>query len=145
MARAAIDGRKNDLRAVMAELGFLDADPTLTADDLYQWFSDMLYEVLAPEQPVTYNQATTDRALRNLFDTRNRTGVLARLTVPEELTMTSRVIFAVNAISGSLNATLYARAAANDIDSVDEPVTEFGKAHHAWVRARGLPTALEPQ
>lgn len=145
MGRAAIEGRKNDLRAVMTELGFLDADPTLTADDLYHWFSQMLYEVLAPEQPVTYNQATTDRALRNLFDTRNHTGVLARLSVPEELTMTSRVIFAVNAISGSLNATLHARAAANDIDSVAEPVTEFGKAHHAWVRARGLPTALEPQ
>lgn len=145
MSRAAVDGRKNDLRAVMAELGFLDADPTLTADELYQWFSEMLYEVRAPEQPVTYNQATTDRALRNLFDTSNRTGVLARVSVPEELTMTSRVIFAVNAISGSLNATLYAREAANDIDSVAEPVTEFGKAHHAWVRARGLPTALDPQ
>lgn len=145
MGRAAIDGRKNDLRALMAELGFLDADPTLTADELYGWFSQMLVEVFATEQPVTYTQATTDRALRNLFDTRNHTGVLARLSVPEELTMTSRVIFAVNAISGSLNATLYARAAADDIDSVAEPVTEFGKAHHVWVRARGLPTALETQ
>ncbi|SBS71671.1 hypothetical protein MHPYR_120002 [uncultured Mycobacterium sp.] len=36
-----------------------------------------------------------------------------------------------------------ARASADDTDGVAEPVTELGKLHHAWVRERGLPGALE--
>jgi hypothetical protein len=31
----------------------------------------------------------------------------------------------------------------NDFDGVAEPTTELGKLHHAWVRERGLPSALD--
>lgn len=145
MSRAAIEGRMDDLRAVMADMGYLDADPTLTAEEIYQWWSEMLYEVVVADQPVTYGQETIDRVLRSLFDTRNSRGVLARLSVPQEFALSSRAVFAVNAISGTLGVTLDVRASVDDIDSVGEPVTELGKLHHAWVRERGLPTALDPQ
>jgi hypothetical protein len=29
------------------------------------------------------------------------------------------------------------------MDGVAKPVTEMGTLHHAWVRVRGLPTALD--
>lgn len=144
MSRAAFEGRLEDMRDLMAEMGFLDADPTLTTTELYRWWSELAHEPNAP-QPVTYGQETIDRYLRNLFDTRDRSDVVARLSVPEELTLSSRVMLAIAAVAGSLGVTLPARAIYDDMDSVAEPVTAMGKAHHAWLRDRGLPSALQPQ
>jgi hypothetical protein len=31
----------------------------------------------------------------------------------------------------------------DDMDGVVEPITELGKLHHAWVRERRLPGALD--
>jgi hypothetical protein len=42
-----------------------------------------------------------------------------------------------------LHATLPARAIADDMDGIAEPVTELGKSHHAWVRERDLPSAFD--
>ena len=53
MFRAALDGRKHDLRTVMTESGFLAPDSELTADDVYQWWAGLCYELLAP-QPATF-------------------------------------------------------------------------------------------
>ncbi len=144
MGRAAIEGRRQDMRDLMTEMGFLDADPTLTTAELYQWWSELAYEAFM-EQPATYGQETIDRYVRNLFDTRNRNDVIARLSVPEEFALSSRAMLAAAAVSGSLRATVPARAIFDDMDSVAEPITSMGKAHHAWLRERGLPTALQPQ
>ena len=55
MIRAAIDGRKHEMRDLMAELGYFAGGSTLSADEAYRWMAEVLYEVLAP-QPVTYTQ-----------------------------------------------------------------------------------------
>jgi hypothetical protein len=45
--------------------------------------------------------------------------------------------------AADLNATLPIRAILDDMDGIADPVTELGKLHHAWVRERGLPSALD--
>jgi hypothetical protein len=50
--------------------------------------------------------------------------------------------FTARAAAG-LNATLPIRAILEDMDGIADPVTELGKLHHAWVRERGLPSALD--
>ena len=47
------------------------------------------------------------------------------------------------AYSPACTPPLPARAIADDMDGVAEPITELGKQHHAWVRERGLPSALD--
>lgn len=143
MSMAAFDGRLDDLRDVMAHMGFLDADPTLSAAELYDWVRELLYEVFLEDQPVTYGPDTIDRVVHSLFDTRDPHSVLARMSVPAELSLSSRVTLGINALCGALNATLPARAIAEDLNDTAPAVTTLGKAHQAWVRERGLPNALD--
>jgi predicted unusual protein kinase regulating ubiquinone biosynthesis (AarF/ABC1/UbiB family) len=143
MSRAAMDGRKHDLRDHMVQLGFLTEDSDITADELYEWLSPMLHEVITNPQPVTYTPDTTARTVSGLLDIRDADHLLARMSVPKEHAFGSRVQLAVFHVSAGLQATVPARAIADDIDGVAEPATELGKRHHAWVRERGLPGALD--
>jgi predicted unusual protein kinase regulating ubiquinone biosynthesis (AarF/ABC1/UbiB family) len=143
MVRAVIEGRKQDLRDIMAESGFLDADPTLSADELYRWWADLLYEVVASPQPATYTPETTNRILRGMFDTRSPEHPVARISGPTEYAFSPRVQLSLNSICATLHATLPVRAIAKDIDNLAEPTTILGKQHHAWVRDRGLPNAFD--
>jgi hypothetical protein len=61
----------------------------------------------------------------------NSTGhPVAHMSVPEHFVFTSRVQLAISSVCARLNATLPARAIADDMDGVAEPVT--GILHHAW-------------
>lgn len=143
MVRAVLEGRKHDLRDIMAESGFLDADPTLTADELYRWWAQMLHEFVSSPQPATYTSETTDRILRGMFDTRSAEHPVARMSGPAEYAFMPRVLISLNSICATLRATLPVRAIADDIDNVAEPITILGKQHHAWVGERGLPNAFD--
>lgn len=145
MSMAALHGDPDELRRVMAGMGFLDADASLTGEDLLSWMRELLYECIVDDQPVTYGPDTIDRALRSLFDTRDPNGVLARMSVPAELSLSSRVTMGISAICGAFNATLPARAIAEDLNNTAPAITVIGKAHHEWVRERGLPNALDPR
>lgn len=103
----------------------------------------LLYEATQSPQPATYTGESVDRIIRSLFDSRDPDHPAARMTAPDDYVMSGRLIFAVTSVCAGLGATLPIRAITNDFDSVAEPVTEIGKHHHAWVRERGLPTALE--
>ena len=50
---------------------------------------------------------------------------------------------AVGSMYAALRVTAPARAIVDGMDGVIDPVTELGKLHHAWVRERCLPSALE--
>ena len=143
MVRAAIEGRTGDLRDLMVQAGFFTADSTLTATELHEWWSGMLHEIVGMVQPATYSDETTARTMRALFDLRDPDHPMTRMTAPEEFVFAARVQLAIANICGTLGATLPARAIADDLDNVAEPITELGKQHHAWVRERGLPSALE--
>jgi predicted unusual protein kinase regulating ubiquinone biosynthesis (AarF/ABC1/UbiB family) len=143
MPRAAADGRRHELRDLMVECGFLTRDSTLTADETYQWWAAILFEMLAP-QPVTYTQETSQRAIRALIDIRSPDHPVRRMSVPDDFVFTSRISLSMNSICAKLGATLHARSIGEDMDGVAEPITPLGKQHDAWVQQRGLPYGLEP-
>jgi predicted unusual protein kinase regulating ubiquinone biosynthesis (AarF/ABC1/UbiB family) len=140
--RAAVDGRRDDYRDLLAQMGFLDSGSKLTDDELQQWVSDMSYESTSA-QPVTYTPAETARIVHGFFDVRDKDHPVAKITVPAEHVFTSRIMLAFASVAGGLHATVESRALMDDMDGVAEPITELGKLHHAWVRERGLPGALD--
>ncbi|WP_375485761.1 ABC1 kinase family protein [uncultured Mycobacterium sp.] len=143
MLRAAVDGRKHDMCDLMDELGYFAGGSTLSADEAYQWMTELAYEVLAP-QPVTASHETSQRAIRALIDLRPPDHPVRRLSVPDDLVFFPRINLVLNPIIAALGATLYARSIVDDLDGVAEPLTPLGKQHNAWVRRRGLPYGLEP-
>jgi hypothetical protein len=124
-------------------MGFLTADSDLTADELYQWQAEMLYETIVMPQPATYTPETTRRVIRGLFDLRDADHPMARMNAPDDFVFLSRVQLAIGSVFAALCATAPTRAIVNDMDGVAGPITELGKAHHAWVRERCLPSALD--
>ncbi len=140
--RAAIEGRKDDYRDLMTQMGFLDADSPLSAEDLQRWVLDTSPEPTMP-QPVTYTPDTTARIISGMVDIRDSDHPLAQLSMPPEHAFTSRISLAFASVAAGLQATLPIRAIMDDLDGVAEPITELGKLHHAWVRERGLPLALD--
>jgi predicted unusual protein kinase regulating ubiquinone biosynthesis (AarF/ABC1/UbiB family) len=143
MSRAVIEGRRHDYRDLMVQAGFLTADSDLTADEIYQWQSQLSYEIIVMAQPATYTPETTRRVIRGFFDLRDADHPLARMNTPDDFVFASRVTLAGSSVFAGLCATVPARAIYDDLDGVAEPVTELGKAHHTWVRERGLPSALD--
>ena len=142
MVRAALDGKKHDLRDLMVESGYFACDSTITAEQSYQWWAELLYEWLAP-QPATYTVGAAQRAIHNLIDVRLPEHPGRRMSVPEGFALFPRVTLGLAAICTMLGATIYARSIVDEMDGVAEPITPLGKQHIAWVRKRGLPFGLE--
>ncbi|MEE6140746.1 AarF/ABC1/UbiB kinase family protein [Mycobacterium sp. 050128] len=143
MTRAMVEGRKYDYRDLAVQAGFLDADSDLTADELLQWHSEINYEIASAPQPATYTPETIARTVRGLFDLRDPGHPVNRMYAPEDYVFIPRIQLAVFSVCADLLATMPIRAIFDDMDGTAEPVTELGKAHHAWVRERGLPGALD--
>jgi hypothetical protein len=144
MTRAVMEGRKDDLRDILVQMGFLAADSDLTADELYRWQSEILYETVVMPQPATFTPEATRRVIQGIFDLRDADHPMARMNAPDDFVFLSRVQLAVASVFAGLGATASARAIVDDMDGAIEPATELGKLHHAWVRERGLPSALDP-
>ncbi|OBB89976.1 ABC transporter [Mycobacterium sp. 852002-40037_SCH5390672] len=142
MPRAAMDGRCDLLRQLMVEAGFFADDSTVTSDEAYRWWAQILYEALAP-QPVTYSKDTTRRAVRSLIDVRSGDHIVRRMAIPDHLVFSTRISLNLNTIFARFGATLPVRAISDDLDGVALPSTDLGKEHHSWRRARGLPCGLD--
>lgn len=142
LVHAAVNRRKNVLRELMIESGFLTGDSALTADETFQWWEGIIYELLAA-QPATYTEQASARAIQFLLDARSADHPLRRMAVPADFVFFSRLNFSMNAIFTTLRATFYTRAMIDDMDGVAAPITELGRQHDAWVRERGLPYGME--
>ncbi|WP_445169055.1 ABC1 kinase family protein [Mycolicibacterium sp. Dal123E01] len=140
--RAAVEDRPADYRECLTQMGFFGEGSSLTDDDLREWVSDMAYESTTP-QPLTYTPDESARVIRGFLNVRDTDHPLTKITVPPECTFTSRIMLAHSSVAAGLTATVYSRAIMDDMDGVAEPITELGKLHHAWVRERGLPGALD--
>jgi hypothetical protein len=68
---------------------------------------------------------------------------VGQTTVPPAFVFLGRTQLAWTSVAAGFGATLDVRAIMDDMDGVAEPITELGKLHHAWVRERGLPGALD--
>ncbi|MDT5138385.1 MAG: hypothetical protein QOD58_2647 [Mycobacterium sp.] len=142
MARAAIRGHKDEVRELMVETGFLISDSTLTADEAYEWWADIMHELLVP-QPVTYTHDTPKHAIRGLIDVRPADHPARRMSMPGDFALFPRLTVGMNTMFAALRVTLEARSIYDDLDGVGEPVTALGRQHHDWLRRRGLPNGLD--
>jgi hypothetical protein len=142
VVRATIDGRKDDLRDLMVESGFIADGSPFSADDGHRWFAEILHELLT-DQPVTYTEAASARAVNSMIDVRAADHPMRRMSVPPDFVFFSRLNLSMNAILSTLRATFHARAQLDDQDGVAPPVSELGRRHDAWVRARGLPYGMD--
>jgi predicted unusual protein kinase regulating ubiquinone biosynthesis (AarF/ABC1/UbiB family) len=142
MTRAALDGRKHEMRQLMDELGYFAAGATLSAEEAYRWMTELAYETLAP-QPVTVGHDSPERAIRALFDLRPPDHPVRRISVSDDLVFFPRMSINMSSMLAALEATVHARAIVDDLDGLAEPITPLGKLHDAWVRQRGLPFGLE--
>lgn len=140
--RAVIDARRHDLRAAMVDGGFFAEDSSLSSEEVYHWFSAMMHTILQP-QPVTFTTHTAGRVLGTLTEANAPSHPLRRMAVPPDFVFFIRLCLAMNAVLTALNATLDIRALLDDLDGMAAPTTELGKAHHAWVRRRGLPCGMD--
>ncbi len=140
--RAVLDGRMADMRDLMTDAGFLTDDCTLTTDEIFRWWAEVLYEWLA-QQPITYNQDTSRRAIRAVIPM-SPDHPVRRMSMPDDVVFMSRISLNINTICAKLGATVYARSIPDDMDGVADPITPLGKQHHEWLRRRELPYGLEP-
>lgn len=138
MIRAAVEGRKADLRDLMARAGLLDPDSSLSAEELYQWWAGLLHDIIAEPQPFTYTAAGRARVVQNLADFQDRHNPLTRIKYSGAALFTARIQLNLVNICTDLGATLPTRAISDDTDGLAEPRTALGRAHHAWLVQRGL-------
>ena len=141
-ARAVVEGRADDLYAVMDESGFFDNGCTLTPVEVYEWYSNLMHELIAP-QPVTYGHESAERTVRSMLDVRSGDHPVRRMSVPPDFVFLSRLNLSMNSIFSAMGATFHARASLDDMDGIIEPVSDLGKRHIAWVRQRGLPFGMD--
>jgi hypothetical protein len=76
----------------------------------------------------------------SIFTARSTTGTFGNR---DSFVFLPRIQIAFAHMAVSLHATLPIPAILEDMDGIAEPTTELGKLHHAWVRERGLPSALD--
>jgi len=62
MVRAAVDGRKSDMRYIVVEMDYLASDSTVAADEAQQLMAQLVHEPVVA-QPVTYTPETPERAI----------------------------------------------------------------------------------
>jgi predicted unusual protein kinase regulating ubiquinone biosynthesis (AarF/ABC1/UbiB family) len=140
--RATVDGRHDDLRTYAVTAGFItDASP-LTAADVAEFWGHVLHETIADDQPATYTPVNTALSARWLFGL-DAANPLSKMSAPDDYAFAPRAQQALTAVCAGLNATVPARAIADDMDGITPPTTALGQAHHAWVRERGLPGAFD--
>lgn len=141
MIHAAIEGRYDDCRDLLLQMGAISTERSLSAEELRRIVSDMAHASTQP-QPVTFTSDTAARSLRALFGSQ---GVSSAndMTVTRELVFLPRLQIAFDHIAAGLRATVPVRAILEDLAGVVQPTTELGKLHHAWVRERGLPCGME--
>lgn len=138
---AGMEGRYQDCRDHMTEMGLISAEKPLEEQDLRRIISDMTHATSAP-QPVTYTSDTAAGSLRALFGDQNFLPA-GQMTVTREFVFLPRLQIAFDHIATGLRATVPVRSILEDLSGIAEPTAELGKLHHAWVRERGLPCGLD--
>ncbi|MCG7611000.1 MULTISPECIES: ABC1 kinase family protein [Mycobacterium] len=138
LMHAGMEGRYDDCRHLMLQMGLISADSPVSDDDLRRVVSDMAHATTQP-QPVTYTPEQMARSLRAFLGDQNS----AHMTVTREFVFLPRLQIAFDHIATGLRATVPVRSILEDLSGIAEPTTELGKLHHAWVRERGLPCGLD--
>ena len=122
MIRAAIDGRFEDSRELMVQVGFFADQSPVPVEELRSWWDVLIAEMTRMPQPVTYTPEAMERLIRETFSV-DAGKPINRMIVPPDFAMFARVQLALTSIGAGLRATMPARAIVDDMDGVAEPGT----------------------
>jgi hypothetical protein len=136
MIRAAAEGRKADARRYVA-VGFPRYRSHAERRRAYDWWAQLLSDIIVDPQPVVYAPGTRTRVLSSLF-VQDPHHPVNRVSLSAAGAFTARIQLNLVSICAALGATLPIRAISEDMDGISEPITDLGRQHHEWVRQRGL-------
>jgi predicted unusual protein kinase regulating ubiquinone biosynthesis (AarF/ABC1/UbiB family) len=141
LMRAGLDGRYDDCREIMIQMGALSRESPLSDTNLRQLVDDMIDHANQP-QPMTFTPDNLGINVRTMFGDQDFVPA-SYLAVTREFVFMPRIAVAFSHIAAGLTATVHVRSILDDLDGVAEPTTELGKQHHAWRQVRGLPCGLD--
>ncbi|AHH21842.1 putative ATP-binding protein [Nocardia nova SH22a] len=137
--RAAAEERAEDLRQLMIDHGIIDSPEEITPEDCLEYVLAACEWALI-DQDLTITPELASGAFVLAVDPRaGEYAGMKQQNLPPEHLFSRRADFLTFGVLGQLEATANWHRIAREWLYGDAPVTELGKAHHAWMARRGLP------
>lgn len=137
--RAAAEDRAGDLREMMIDHGIIESPEEITAADCLEYVLAACEWALI-DQDLTITPELASGAFVLAVDPRTAEYAgMKQQNLPPEHLFSRRADFLTFGVLGQLEATANWHRIAREWLYGDPPVTELGKAHHAWLARRGLP------
>jgi predicted unusual protein kinase regulating ubiquinone biosynthesis (AarF/ABC1/UbiB family) len=134
-------------RRIVEDIGLLRDDPTLTDDEVAEYFGHF-YDAVAEPGPFTITSEWASALVRRVFDQSGEHAAVQRAAnVPPSFVIIQRINLGLYAILGELEATADWRAISEELwPFVDgPPATPMGEAEAEWLARRGADHGLEAQ
>lgn len=130
--RAAAEGRADDLRARLVELGFLPADDDLDADELLEWFVGG--QPHFTQRPYEFTHADISNYIRRTYDPLGpHADIVKRFTMPKDNVILSRIDLGLWSILACLGGAVDWRGISDEIWGVGPPTGALGDAEARWL------------
>jgi len=137
--RAAAEERAEDLRQLMIDHGIIDSLEEITPEDCLEYVLAACEWALI-DQDLTITPELASGAFVLAVDPRaSEYAGMKQQNLPPEHLFSRRADFLTFGVLGQLEATGNWHRIAREWLYGDDPVTELGKQHHAWLARRGLP------
>ncbi|MEU6564259.1 ABC1 kinase family protein [Nocardia nova] len=137
--RAAAEEQAEDLRQLMIDHGIIDSPEEITPEDCLEYVLAACEWALI-DQDLTITPELASGAFVLAVDPRaGEYAGMKQQNLPPEHLFSRRADFLTFGVLGQLEATANWHRIAREWLYGDAPVTELGKAHHAWMARRGLP------
>jgi predicted unusual protein kinase regulating ubiquinone biosynthesis (AarF/ABC1/UbiB family) len=125
-------------RSILEAHGVLRRDPTLTDDDVREYFGHF-YEMVMEDRPVTLTPEYASETVRRMFDLGSPWARVAKAAnLPPVFVITQRINLGLTAILGQLYAHANWRRIAEELWPFvgGPPSTPLGAAEAAWIETR---------
>jgi hypothetical protein len=143
--RAAAEDRYQDLHRLMVDRGVIDHQSAVTPDECYDYVMAASEWCLVDEELAITPELASGAFLLAIDPRASQfTGMKSQNLPPEHL-FSRRADFLVFGILGQLGATANWHRIAREWLYGDEPVTELGKQHQAWLAQRARKTGTSAQ
>ncbi|PPJ22750.1 ATP-binding protein [Nocardia nova] len=137
--RAAAEERAEDLRQLMIDHGIIDSPEEITPEDCLEYVLAACEWALI-DQDLTITPELASGAFVLAVDPRaSEYAGMKQQNLPPEHLFSRRADFLTFGVLGQLEATGNWHRIAREWLYGDDPVTELGKQHHAWLARPGLP------
>jgi predicted unusual protein kinase regulating ubiquinone biosynthesis (AarF/ABC1/UbiB family) len=114
LVRAHMEGRVDDFRAAVVELGFIKESSPLTAELLYDYFA-YFYAPITEDREFTFTKEYTGQSMEMVFKPKGRfAGIQNKLNMPPDFVFVNRIQWGVYSLLADLGASDNWRAIHSD-------------------------------